>query len=78
MRSCEETAPTNTGAKAGEENSLRNVTAKNLSLKGGGPPAEPGGVIAAKLSWWRWGPLGGLHAQGRGIEPLPERERASG
>ena len=62
----EETAPTNTGANAGAENSPRNSAAKNLSLRGGRPPAEPGGLISAKL--WRrpWGPLGVLHAQRQG------------
>ena len=34
-------APTKTGAKAGEENSLRNSSAKNLSLRGEGCPLSP-------------------------------------
>ena len=35
-----EMAPTKTGAKDGEENSPRSRVVKNLSLRGGGPPAE--------------------------------------
>ena len=34
----------NTGAKFGAENSPRRSFEKNLSLRGGGPPAEPGGL----------------------------------
>ena len=61
-----EMAPMHTGAKAGEENSPRRSLAKNLSLWGGVPPAEPGGLICAKLWRRRWGPLTALHAQHRG------------
>ena len=58
-----EMAHTKKGAKVGAENSPRSSAAKNLSLRGGVPPAEPGGLISAKLWRRRWGPLGGLYAQ---------------
>ena len=47
----EDMAPTNKGAKAGEENSRRSSAAKKLFLEGGGSPAESGSLIGAKL--WR-------------------------
>ena len=60
-----EMAPTKTGAKDGGEKSPRSSSAKNLSLRRGGPSAEPGGLIGAKLWRRRWGLLGGIHAQRR-------------
>ena len=36
-----ETAPTRTGDADWEDNSPRGSAVKNLSLRGGGPPAEP-------------------------------------
>ena len=44
----EETAPANTGARAGEENSPRRGAVKNLSLRERGPHSESGGRIGAK------------------------------
>ena len=44
--------PASTGANAGAENFPRSSAARNLVLRGGGPPAVPGGLIGAK-SWRR-------------------------
>ena len=52
-----------TGAKACVENSPHCSWAKNISLRGGVPPADPGGLICANLWLRRWGPLAVLHAQ---------------
>ena len=41
-------APTKTGAKDGEDNSLRSDAVKKLSLRGRGLPAESGGRISAE------------------------------
>ena len=49
MRSNEESAPTKTGAKAGEMNSPRSSTVTNLSLRGVGPLVDPGGLVGTKL-----------------------------
>ena len=53
------------GAKAGEKNSRHSSAVKNLSLKGGGPPAEPGGSVDAKLWQRRWQTFGGLPCSGK-------------
>ena len=37
-----------TGDNDGENNSLRRDAVKKLSLRWGGPPAEPGSLIGAK------------------------------
>ena len=62
----EEMAPTKKGANEGKENSPRNSAVKNLSLRGRGPPAEPGGLIGTTSWLRRWGSLGVHHAQQRG------------
>ena len=49
MRSDKAMAPTKKGTKDEEEKSPRNSAAKNLFLRRGGPPAEAGGLIGAKL-----------------------------
>ena len=54
------------GASTGAANSPRSSAAKNLALRGGGTPAEPGGLIGAKSERRRWGSLGVLDAQRRG------------
>ena len=65
MPSGEEMAPASTGARTGAANSPRSSAARNLALRGGGPPAEPGGLIGAKSWLRRWGSLDVLHAQRR-------------
>ena len=48
LRSGEDVAPMKTGDNDDEEKSPRRGSVKNLSLRGGGPPTEPGGLIGAK------------------------------
>ena len=45
-------APTKKGAEAGAENFPHSSATKNLSLREGGPPEEPGNLIGSR-SWWR-------------------------
>ena len=49
LRSREEMAPKKMCANDGEEKSPRSSGVKKLSPRGGGPPAEPGGLIGAKI-----------------------------
>ena len=57
MHTGEEMASMKKGANDGEDISSRSRSAKNLSMWGVGPAAEPGGLIGAKLWRWRWGTL---------------------
>ena len=66
MPSGKEMAPASTGASTGAANSPRNSAARNFALRGGGPTAEPGGLIDAKSGRQRWRSLGVLDAQRRG------------
>ena len=61
-----EMAPTEKGANDRKGNSPRSGAVKNLSLRRGGPPSEPGVLVGAKFWRRRWRTLGGLHAQRRG------------
>ena len=49
VRSCEDKAPTNTGAKDGEDNSQRSGAEKNFSLRGEGRPLSPAASSAPNL-----------------------------
>ena len=55
------------GANSGEDNSPYSGAKKNLSLKEGGSPSEPGVLVGAQVWQWRWRTPGGIQARWRRI-----------
>ena len=74
----EEMATTETDADKGEKNFPCSSAVKNLSLRGGWPPAEPGGRIGAKLWRRQWTRLHGLPAPRQGPGAHENRQHKRG